>query len=565
MLGSDFGQIAVILIIAAAAGGLAKLLRQPLIVAYIAVGILVGPAAFGLVTATEHVALLAKVGIAVLLFLVGLKLDLHLIRTTGPVALLTGLGQVLFTSVVGFGITWVLGYDVVTAIYVAVALTFSSTIIIVKLLSDKRELDELHGRIAVGFLIVQDLVVVIAMIVITAIGVGSDDAVGTQVALTALRGVGFLVAVGLLARYVLPWVLERLARSSEVLVLFGLAWAVSVAAFSDWVGLSMEVGAFVAGVSLASTPYREALGARLVTLRDILILFFFIDLGSTMEFGEAATQVVPALVLSAFVLVGNPLIVMVIMGLMGFRKRVSFLAGLTVAQISEFSLILAALALSIGHIGSDAVSLITLVGIVTIGLSTYLILYSKQIFERIGPFLSVFERSLPDKRTDDHGLGDPYDAVVIGGGRFGGSITSSLLADLDARVLLVDFDPEVLHKWRGRGAETLYGDISEPELVQAIPLTDVRAVICTIPDLSVNLTLLDALRRQGFAGIIALTALSKREAVVLSGIGGIRVLRPFAEAADTAVPQIFGRPDDTGNASSVAEVEGPRTAPNAQT
>ena len=544
MLDSDFGQIAAILIIAATVGGLAKLLRQPLIVAYIAVGILVGPAAFGLVTATEQVALLAEVGIAVLLFLVGLKLDLHLIRTTGPVALLTGLGQVVFTSVVGFGIIWALGYDVVTAIYVAVALTFSSTIIIVKLLSDKRELDELHGRIAVGFLIVQDLVVVIAMIVITAIGVGSDHAVGGQVALTALRGVGFLVGVGLLARYVLPLVLERLARSSEVLVLFGLAWAVSVAAFSDWIGLSMEVGAFVAGVSLASTPYREALGSRLVTLRDILILFFFIDLGSTMEFGEAATQVVPALVLSAFVLIGNPLIVMVIMGLMGYRKRTSFLAGLTVAQISEFSLILAALALSIGHIGSEAVSLVTLVGIVTIGLSTYLILYSKQIYSRIAPHLSVFERSVPDKGIVDHVRGDPYDAVVIGGGRFGGSIASSLLADMDARVLVVDHDPQVLHKWRGRGAESLYGDISEPELIAVIPLTDVRVVICAIPDLSVNLTVLDSLRRMGYSGIIALTALSKREAVVLSDIEGVLVLRPFADTAEAVVPQFFESPDD---------------------
>ncbi len=395
----------------------------------------------------------------------------------------------------------------------------------------------------VGFLIVQDLVVVIAMIVITAIGVGSDDSVGTQVALTALRGVGFLVGVGLLARYVLPSVLERLARSSEVLVLFGLAWAVSVAAFSDWVGLSMEVGAFVAGVSLASTPYREALGSRLVSLRDILILFFFIDLGSTMEFAEAATQVVPALVLSAFVLIGNPLIVMVIMGLMGYRKRVSFLAGLTVAQISEFSLILAALALSIGHIGSDALSLVTLVGIVTIGLSTYLILYSKQIFERIAPFLSVFERSIPDKGESDHVRGDPYDAVVIGAGRFGGSITSSLLADMDARVLVVDHDPEVLHKWRGRGAETLYGDISEPELVAAIPLTGVQAVICTIPDLSVNLMVLDALRRVAYPGTIALTALSKQEAVVLTAIDGVLVLRPFADTAETVVPQFFA-PDD---------------------
>ncbi|MCL3860359.1 cation:proton antiporter [Actinotalea sp. K2] len=541
MLDSDFGQVAAILLIAATAGGLARLLRQPLIIAYIAVGILVGPAVLGLVTATEQVALLAEVGIAVLLFLVGLKLDVHLIRSTGPVALVTGLGQVVFTSVVGFVLTWALGYDVVTSIYVAVALTFSSTIIIVKLLSDKRELDELHGRIAIGFLIVQDIVVVLAMIVITATGSGGGDAVGSEVALIALRGVGFLLGVAVLARYALPWLFDRLAGSPELVVLSGLAWAVAVGAFSDWIGLSMEVGAFVAGISLASTAYREVLGARLVSLRDILILFFFIDLGTTMEFGEAAAQIGPALVLSAFVLIGNPLIVMVIMGLMGYRKRVSFLSGLAVAQISEFSLILAALALSVGHIESPAVSLVTMVGVITIGLSTYLILYSKEIYERIAPALSVFERSAPTRGQEGPQDGGAYDAIVIGGGRFGSALLSSRHAQ--GRLLLVDFDPNALRTWREKGVETLYGDITEPELAQALPLSQARAVVCTVPDLSVNLTLLEALRHHGFRGTVALTALSVREAEVLSGEEGVTVMRPFADAADQNLPFLFDRPD----------------------
>ncbi|MBO1750532.1 cation:proton antiporter [Actinotalea sp. BY-33] len=537
MLESDFGQIAAILIIAAAAGALAQMLRQPLVVAYIAVGILVGPAALGLITATEQVALLAKVGIAVLLFLVGLKLDLHLIRTTGPVALVTGLGQVVFTSVIGFGITWALGYDVVTAVYVAVALTFSSTIIIVKLLSDKRELDELHGRIAVGFLIVQDVVVVLAMIVITAIGVGTDQDVGTEVAWTALRGAAFLVGIALLARYVLPRLLDRLASSGELIVLFGLVWAVAVAAASDAIGLSMEVGAFLAGVSLASTSYREALGARLVSLRDVLILFFFIDLGSTMEFAEARAQVVPALLLSAFVLIGNPVIVMVIMGVMGYRKRVSFLAGLAVAQISEFSLILAALAMSVGHIGSEALSLVTMVGVITIGLSTYLILYSKEIYARIAPALSVFERASPHRGVEDDGEGEPYDAVVIGGGRFGGAVVDGLRT-AGGRVLVVDLDPHVLAGLREAGVETLYGDITEPELTLALPLHETHAVVCTVPELSVNLTLLDSLRRLEFRGVVALTALGSHESMVLEAEPGVTVLRPFAEAADQVLPRL---------------------------
>lgn len=540
MLDSDFAQIALILLVAAAVGGLAQLLRQPLIVAYIAVGVLVGPA-LGLVTATEQVSLLAEVGIAVLLFLVGLKLDLHLIRTTGPVALVTGLAQVVFTSVVGFGIALALGFDTVSSLYIAVALTFSSTIIIVKLLSDKRELDELHGRIAVGFLIVQDIVVIVAMIVITAIGDrgAAEGTVLVDMAFTAARGVVFVLAIAVLARFVLTRVLDRMAASPELLVLFGVAWAVAVAAVSDGLGLSMEVGAFLAGVSLASTAYREALGARLVSLRDILILFFFIDLAATMEFSDALDQVGPALLLSLFVLVGNPLIVMVVMGLMGYRKKVSFLSGLAVAQISEFSLILTALGLSLGHIESPVLGLVTVVGIVTIALSTYLILYSKQIYEWLAPALSVFERATPSKGDEPEAGGDPYDVVIVGAGRFGGALVEQFHTRGD-RLLLVEHDPHLLSVWRERGVDTLYGDVTEPELAGALPLGEVHVVVCTVPELTVNLVLLDAVRAYGYTGLVALTAHTAHDAEALRDRPGVLVLRPLHEAAGQVLPRLGG-------------------------
>lgn len=350
MTGHEFTLLAAILAVAAAVGLLANRLHQPLIVAFIGVGILVGPVGTGWVGDVDQIELLAQLGIAILLFLVGLRLDLHLIRTTGPVALATGLGQVIFTSVLGYGIALALGMDHTTAIYVAVALTFSSTIIIVKLLSDKREIDQLHGRIAVGFLIVQDLVVVIAMIGLTAFGQEtSDNHIGLDIAFVAGKGIALLAGIAVMMRWVLPWLLHLVARSQELLVLFAVAWAVSVASLSAWLGFSTEVGAFLAGMSLASTPYREAVGARLVSLRDFLLLFFFISLGAELEFVDAGRQLTEAVVFSLFVLVGNPLIVLVIMGLMGYPARVSFLAGLTVAQISEFSLILAALGLSLGH------------------------------------------------------------------------------------------------------------------------------------------------------------------------------------------------------------------------
>ena len=191
-----FTEMAVLLLFAAAVGALGVRLRQPLIVAFIAVGILVGPSVLGWVSANDQVDLLAKFGITLLLFVVGLKLDLHIIRTMGPVALATGLGQVIFTSVVGYLIGYAFGMTPVTALYVAVALTFSSTIIIVKLLSDKREVDTLHGRIALGFLIVQDLVVVLVMIGLNALG-ATGDVSWTQAAFAVLvKGVGFILWSG---------------------------------------------------------------------------------------------------------------------------------------------------------------------------------------------------------------------------------------------------------------------------------------------------------------------------------------------------------------------------------
>jgi len=339
-LPSTFIEIAAILALAALLGALGQKLRQPLIIMFMAAGILAGPAGLGIIASHGSIELLAHIGIALLLFIVGLNLDIHLIRTTGPVALATGLGQIVFTSLFGLFIALGLGLDLVNALYVAIALTFSSTIIIVKLLSDKNELDSLHGQIAIGFLIVQDIAAIIALVVLTTLG-ARTAAVSPLASVLIIAGkfLGFLALVVFLAWKVIPRLARRLAASQEMLTLFAVAWAVILGAAGELLGFSKEIGAFLAGVSLASTEYREALGTRLAGLRDFLLLFFFIDLGSRLDLSMVGSQALPAALLSLFVLVGNPLVVMVIMGLMGYRRRTGFLAGLTVAQISEFSLI----------------------------------------------------------------------------------------------------------------------------------------------------------------------------------------------------------------------------------
>jgi Kef-type K+ transport system membrane component KefB/voltage-gated potassium channel Kch len=546
---SLFHELALILMIAAVLGAVSTLLRQPLIVAFIAVGILVGPAALDIVTMEEEMELLATIGISILLFVVGLKLDLEVIRTTGPIALATGLGQVVFTSVVGFVICLMLGMSAVTSLYIAVALTFSSTIIIVKLLSDKKEIDALHGRIAVGFLIVQDIVVVLVMIALSAFGAttgeGDTERDGTLMIVLGVigKGAAMLVGIGLLMRFVLPGLVRMLARSQELLILFSIAWAISMAMVGDMLGFSKEVGAFLAGVSLASTPFRETISGRLVSIRDFMLLFFFLHLGSTLDLSTLGSQFGSALLLSVFVLVGNPIIVLIIMGAMGYRKRTAFLAGLTVAQISEFSLILGALGLSLGHINDETMGLITLVGLITIGLSTYLIIYSHQIYARLEGLLSIFERKVPYREMQSSDEAASAGTVVIFGlGRFGDNIADELRRS-GISLIGVDFDPRMVVAWKRRKHNAQYGDATDPEFPATLPLASVSWIVCAVPDIKTNLTLIKALREHNYTGRIALTAHTQEHAVILRGAKADLVLLPFADAARRAAESLMNHTD----------------------
>lgn len=530
-----FAEIAVLLAVAAACGYAARWLRQPLVVAFVAVGILVGPAGLHWVRPSDQIDLFATMGITLLLFVVGLRLDVHLIRSMGKVAVAVGAGQVVFTSLAGYPIARALGMAPLTAVYVAVALTFSSTVIVVKLLSDKREIDALHGRIALGILIVQDLVVVLTMIVLAGFGAAGHGEVSTHgMSAVVVRGVAFLAGVGLLMRFVLPRLLDQAASSAELLLVFAVAWGVSLAALGEFLGFGEEIGALVAGVALASTRYREAIASRLVVLRDFLLLFFFVSLGAQQDIRSLDAHIVPATVLSAFVLIGNPLIVMIIMGAMGYRKRTGLLTGLSIAQISEFSFILGSFGKELGHIGGETLELITLVGLATIALSTYMILYSHVVYERLAPWLGVFERRTPHREEAFDSPDSPLTEVIVFGlGRYGGRIAAGL-KERGAAVLGVDFDPEAVARSRASGIPTHYGDAEDPEFPSSLPLDRVRWVVNTTPEREVNLALLHALRHHGYAGNVALTAHSETDRDFLARSGADLVLLPFADAADQA-------------------------------
>ena len=554
---TPLGEVALLLAMAAGIGLAGMWLRQPLIVAFIAVGLIAGPSALDIVQSNEQIDLLAELGIVVLLFLVGIKLDVKLIRSLGGVSILTGLGQVAFTAFFGYLIGLGLGLGHVTSLYVAVALTFSSTIIIVKLLSDKREIDSLHGQIALGFLIVQDLVVVLAMIVLSAIGIGAAGVDGGHgggsIPLVLASGLAMVATVVIFVRYVADPLTERLARAPELLVIFAIALAAIFAAIGDVVGLGKEVGGLMAGVALASTSYRETIAARLAPLRDFLLLFFFIALGATLDLSLLGSHVTGAIIFSLFVLIGNPLIVLILMSAMGYRKRTGFLAGLTVAQISEFSLIFIAMGVTIGHVGEDALGLVTMVGLVTIAASTYMITYSHQIYSLFEPLLGVFERKGTPREPSEAGKhkDEPYAVIIFGLGRFGTAV-GLRLKKRGVRVLGVDFNPRAVARWRKLGLDAEFGDATDPEFVIELPLVHADWIVSTVPIHPTGLshedartTLIQLTRSSGFPGQVVVTSHSASDTKALLTAGADMVFEPFQDAADRAVELLCGaRPEE---------------------
>jgi hypothetical protein len=317
------------------------------------------------------------------------------------------------------------------------------------------------------------------------------------------------------------------------------------AAACDWIGLGKELGGLLAGMSLASTSYRDAISSRLTSLRDFLLLFFFIALGSGMRVSTLGDQLPAALVLSAFVLIGNPFIVMAIMGHMGYRKRTGFLAGLTVAQISEFSLIFTAMGVTLGHIGEDSMALVTLVGLITITLSTYMILYSHTLYRIFEPFVGWLERRVAHREIDTAAtIIERADVVLFGLGRYGRAIARAL-QPTGARMLGVDFDPEALQRWREAGLKGIYGDAADPEFLEGLALDEVSWAVITTPPLSSSLVhddprivLIRALKAAAFRGRIAVRSHDGGDAQQLIGYGAHVILSPFSDAATRAVERM---------------------------
>jgi Kef-type K+ transport system membrane component KefB len=473
-----------ILIAAAVVVILAARLRIPSIVAYIAAGLVLGPVT-GVLTVGDAIHLIAEVGIALLLFLVGLELSLDKIRDVGRVAVLAGIGQVVFTAAGGLLIALVLGFTLMESIFLGTALTFSSTVVVVKLLDQKKEIDALYGRIAVGIFLVQDLVVIVALTFLA--GLGSPETAGEPITMAsagtdlarAFGGMALLLVAALLsARFVLPRVFAWVAGSPEPMLIWSLCWCFLFVMGAEVLALSLEIGAFLAGLSLAQLPYSHDLRRRVHPLMNFFLAVFFVSLGVQMEFGGAAQHAIPAVVLSLFVLIGNPFIFMFIITRTGYGQRTSFLTSVTVAQISEFSFIFAAMGLASGIIDQSILSLIGVIGVVTIAASSYMILYNHELYEitaRAG-LLRMF-RSPPEDPPGESGR--PRDHIIVVGMNALGRRIVELLAERDEEVAVVavDTDPRKLEELP---AMTILGSAEYHSVMEEANLAEARLLISAL-------------------------------------------------------------------------------------
>lgn len=515
-----FIEISILLVIAAVIAGIMQLLRQPLIIGHIITGILVGPAVFDLVQREEVVDLFSHMGIALLLFIIGLGLNPRVIREVGKISVATGVGQILFTLTIGFLLAGALGFGTTESFFIALGMAFSSTIIILKLLSDKKDTHRLYGKVAIGFLLVQDIVAVTALIVVTALA--QDAALSTVLTQTLIAGIAFVAVIALISHYLLPRLNWFVAQSQEYLFLFSISWGFGVASAAYAIGFSIEIGALAAGVALANSPYAHEISSRMRPLRDFFIVLFFIVLGSELDLAAVGDNFIPALALSLAVLVGNPIIVMTIMGVLNFTRKIGFKAGLTVSQISEFSLILILLVREGGFVGDEIVSMLTLVAMITIACSTYMMTYSDRLYEFLSPYLKIFERA----SARGESAGDETYDIILFGLKSGSRSFIEAAAALGKRCLVVDYDPEVVDMLNREGVNAVFGDANDAEFLEDLPLDQTSTVIVTATDFETNSVIVSHIAAHAPDTLVIAKAEEEHEAHALYDMGASYVMMP---------------------------------------
>lgn len=533
-----FIELSIVLFIALLISFVMTKLKQPLLIGYIFTGIIAGPLFLNILSSAEGYESYSHIGVAFLLFIVGLHLNLKLIKEIGVVSLFVGFAQIVFTTLFGFLISYIFGFGFFASFLIGIALSFSSTIIIVKILTDMHEIDKTHGKLSMGILIVQDLVAVLMLMVLATIFTSSSDVKGLGVFKIFFYGVLALASVLIFSKFMLEKILDKAALSHDLLFIFIISWCLGIGALFGILGFSVEIGALIAGVALASSKYQYEISSKVKPLRDFFIVMFFILLGSQMipisqsasgnsfEYilSNFSTILVPAIVLSLFVIFIKPIIVFMLFNVLKFNSKVGFISGVSLGQVSEFSLIMIMIASSMKLVTPEVVTLITFVAIVTIIVSTYFMMSSVKLYNKFSNVLRHFELFTPKKENTNE-VTKKHDILIFGYDRIGFALLKSI-KKLKKNYLVVDYNPIVIKKLKEEGINCVYGDASDSEFLSEFDIEDVEMLISTIPDTVTNNVLFDNFKKRNTTGVVILTANQISDALELYNKGADYVVLP---------------------------------------
>jgi len=516
-------DIGLIIVSATLLAHIARVLRQPLIPAYVLAGIIIGPIGLKLITSISVIRTLSELGIAFLLFIVGLELDMRRLRDVGMAAtMIAGVSGVAIFAI-GSLLAYYMGYTGAESLYIGTALCFSSTMIVIKILSDKNELETLHGRIILGVLLIQDVMAIMSLSILATLNNPSFAAIAQSV----VWGIGLFSIAIVSSRYVVPVIFKSIAKSHELMFLTALSFFFLFAKMSEISGFSVAIGAFVSGIAIATFPYNLEVVGKIRSLRDFFAIIFFVSLGMEMAVANPGAILVSTAAFLAVVLVVKPLTMMVLTSLTGYGRRVSFLTGISLFQISEFSLIIAMQGLLAGHMSQDVFSIIAAIAVITITLTSYTIKYDNQLYRLASERIMVFERFSNVDKSLQKQIEEPSGGhiVVCGSHRMGYAIIKAL-ERVGKEFIVVDFNPERVKTLIREGIPCIYGDIGDVDVLDKLHLKKAGMVISTVVDDEDSMLLISEAKYHNRRTPVIVTAENIREALELYDYGADYVIVP---------------------------------------
>ncbi len=551
-------DIGLIVIVATLIGFVIKFFKQPMIFAYMLAGLILGPHVLGKIVNQETILGLSELGITFLLFIVGLEFNLKKIREVSSVVFFGGSIQVAATMAVGILISLWLGFRAIEAAYIGIIIALSSTLVVVKWLADKKEIDTLHGRIVIGILILQDIVAIIALTFFSNINNFSFSGLGISV----LKGIVLVLGAYILNRP-LQKVFAFASKFGELLFISSLSLCFVFAFIAQYLGFSISIGAFLAGIMIANLPYSLELIGKIKSIANFFTVLFFASLGLQLSIPSISKVVVPVIVMLGAVLIVKPLITIFAVKIFGYKSKTAFLSGISLAQTSEFSLIIAALGVAQGHISQEIFAMAIVLTVITIGASSYLIKYSNLIYYKIGKYVFLNERIHAAKHDSKNDESEEYkgekissDVIIFGYEGVDHSLVERFKS-MKKSITVVDLEPDVIRRLKAVGIKCIYGDPSEFEIINKLALENSEVIISTVHDVVSNLHLIRKTREHNKKAIIISAANRIKESLELYEAGADYVVLPhlLGESQVSVVVENFSKDINTLIASKLKHID----------